>query len=162
MGQGTARWIAIALVGALVATLAVGLLGGRGGDPETSTDAGTGGTTGGSATAEPADGPHVVAFLCSGQECPRPDADAEQAILDELQGDPRVLAARLVSSEQAYQLFLDEWGDREDMVASVDPDEVPARIELDLVDPEAVDEVVADHQGREGVAAVEDARVVAP
>lgn len=161
MGQGTARWIAIALVGALVATLAVGLLGGRGGPAEDAGEAPGGGSEPGVA-AEPLEGPHVVAFLCSGQECPRPGPDVQQAILDELQSDPRVLAARLVSSEQAYQLFLDRFGDQQELVESVDPEQIPARVELDLVDPEAVGEVMADHRGREGIAAMEDARVVSP
>lgn len=161
MGQGTARWIAIALVAALVATLAVGLLGGRGDPPEDAAGP-AGGRSDAGVASEPLEGPHVVAFLCAGQECPRPDADAEQAILAELESDPRVLAARLVTREQAYQLFLDRFGDQEELVASVDPEQIPARVELDLVDPDGVDQVLADHQGREGIAAIEDARVVAP
>lgn len=163
MRQTTVRWIAIAIVGAMIAVVGVGVVSG-GGDPAGSDAAGDGpGTTATDATeATLADGPHVVIELCAGVACPEPDPEDEQALLDELDEDPRVASIRLVTSEQAYQLFLDRFGDRQDLVESVDPADVPAFIELDLYDPEVASEVMAAHRDDEIVASVGEAGTLSP
>lgn len=163
MGQGPLRWIAIALIGAMVAALAVALVAG-GGEPS-GADGGTtadDGARGESTATEVLDGPHVVVELCVGVACPELDDAGQQALVAEIEADPRVASVLLVSSEQAYQLFLDRFGDQEDLVASVQPEEVPARVELDLFDPQAVPTVLSDYEQRDGVARVYDARTVAP
>lgn len=163
MGQGSARWIAIALVGALVATLAVGLLGsGGGGTGEEDGRADGSTTTTRVPASEALEGPHLWLDLCAGISCPAVDEAAQEALVAELEADPRVASTLFVSSEQAYQLFLDRYGDREDLVESVRPEDVPARIEVDLLDPDEVDAVLADYAGRDGVAAATDARGVQP
>lgn len=162
MGSGRARWIAIALIAALLAVLAVGLVSGG---PETvGSDDGTDeGDDPRSATAtEGLDGPHVLVELCTGATCPALDEAEQQALVAELEADPRVASLLFVSSEQAYELFLDRYGDQEDLVDRVEPEDVPARVELDLFDPDAVPEVMAAHRQREGVADVYDARTVTP
>ncbi len=162
MGQGTARWIAIALVGALVATLAVGLLGTGGGGTEEGANADSGAAPPRAADGEGLDGPHLWLDLCAGNVCPTVDETAQEALVAELEADPRVASTLFVSSDQAYQLFLDRFGDQEELVASVRPEDVPARIEVDLLDPGEVDAVMADYANRDGVAAVNDARGVQP
>ena len=161
MGQGTARWIAIALVGALVATLAVGLLGGGGGGPE-GANADDDTPRPRVAASQALEGPHLWLDLCTGVSCPAVDETTREALVADLEADPRVASTRFVSSEQAYQLFLDEWGDDEELVASVRPEDVPARIEVDLLDPDQADSVVADYADRTGVAAATGARGVRP
>lgn len=162
MRQGLVRWMALALVGAMVAALAIGLVGGRGGGSETP-DVGDGDAARADvSTAAPLDGPHVLVELCTGATCPAPDEAAQQALVDDLEADPRVASAVFVSSEQAYELFLEEFGDREDLVASVQREDVPARVELNLHDPAGVPEVAADHEQHPAVAGVYDARTVAP
>lgn len=163
MRQTTVRWIAIAIVGAMIAVVGVGVVSG-GGDPAGS-DADDGGArtdAAGATESLAADGPHVVLELCAGVACPRPDADAEQELLAELDDDARVASTLLVTSEQAYQLFLDRFGDRQDLVDSIDPETVPAFIELELYDPAVAGEMVAAYQDREGVAAVSEADALAP
>lgn len=163
MNRSTARWIAIALVAAMIAAVAVGLLGGEGDqvsdlpvrDPSAA-------TTAAPVSGEVTDGPHAVIEFCANVACPAPDDSTQQALVDALAADPRVALARLVTSEQAYALFVERYGDREDLVATIDPEQVPARIELDLFDPMAVDAIAADYGGRVGVADVYDARRVAP
>jgi hypothetical protein len=163
MNRSTARWIAIALVGAMIAAVAVGLLGGDGDqvsdlparDPAAA-------TTAVPVNGEVTDGPHAVIEFCANVACPAPDEDTQQALVDVLAADPRVALARLVTSEQAYALFVERYGDREDLVATIDPRQVPARIEVDLFDPTAIDLIAAEYGGRPGVASVYDARRVAP
>ncbi len=163
MSQTTVRWIAIAIVGAMIAVVGVGVVSG-GGDPDSSGADDGGVRTDSVGTTEPlvADGPHVVVELCAGVACPEPDADAEQELLAELDADSRVASTLLVTSDQAYELFLDEFGDQQDLVESIDPANVPAFIELELYDPEVASEVVTAYQDHEGVAAVSEAGVLAP
>lgn len=163
MRQTTVRWIAIAIVGAMIAVVGVGVVSG-GGDPAGSDvdDGGRRTNAAGADEATLADGPHVVIELCAGVACPEPDADAEQELLTELDTDARVASTRLVTSEQAYQLFLDRFGDQQDLVESVDPANVPAFIELELYDPAVAGEVVATYQDREVVATVSESGALAP
>ena len=161
MGRGTVRWIAIAVIGAMLAFLAVGLIGGRG-DPAGS-DADGGARQGADgvtlATDDAAlDGPHVILELCSGVACEPMSATARDELLEEVAGDPRVASTRFVSSEQAYQLFLDEFGDDQELVEQVDPATVPPEIQVDLHRPDDVGGVIAEFEGRDGVAAARDAR----
>lgn len=153
------RWIAIALVAGMVATLAVGLVSGRGEPAGTEQDRAAGEDPVPTGTAAALDGPHVVLELCSGVACPRPDESAEQQLQQEAEQDPRVASARLVTSEQAYQLFLDQYGDDEELVEQVDPETVPARVELDLHRPDDSDAVMAEFEDREDVATAHDTRV---
>lgn len=163
MRQTTVRWIAIAIVGAMIAVIGVGVVSGGGGSStsEEGVD-GPGTVPTGASEAALADGPHVVIVLCAGVECPDPEPSAEQELLDELDGDPRIASTLLVTSEQAYQLFLDARGDQQDLVEAIDPDSVPAFIELDLYDPEVADEVVASYQDHEIVVSAREAGVLAP
>ncbi len=108
------------------------------------------------------EGPHLWLDLCAGAVCPELDEPAREALVAEVRDDPRVSSVLYVSSDQAYQLFLDRFGDQQELVESVRPEDVPARIEVDLLDPADVDEVLADYRDREGVAAVNDARAVQP
>lgn len=161
MGRGTVRWIAIALVGAMVAFVAVGLIGGAGERDAAGSGDAAGGDDGADITAtEVVEGPHVIVELCAGVACPEPDEAAQEALRAEAESDPRVASVVFVSSEQAYQLFLDRYGDQEELVASVRPEDVPARIELDLVDPGAAAEVAASYDGRDVVATAYDARTL--
>ena len=104
----------------------------------------------------------MVIELCAGVACDEVDEDTQQDLVAELQADPRVTATRFVSSEQAYQLFLDRHGDQEDLVESVRPEDVPASVELELVDPEQAPEVVAEWEARPEVATARDARSLTP
>lgn len=163
MGRGAVRWIAIALVGAMVAFVAVGLVGGADDGDGAGSAGGDGTGAGPDVTAtEVVEGPHVIVELCAGVACPEVDQAAQQALLAEVDGDPRVASTLFVSSEQAYQLFLDRYGDQEELVASVNPDDVPARIEVDLVDPEAAADVAATYEDGDGVATAYDARALTP
>ena len=164
MGQGPVRWIALALVGALVAAVAVGLVAGRGGAgaADDVDDGAAGPAAGQSLSADALQGPHLWLDLCTGAVCDELDEPAREALVAEVRDDPRVSSVLYVSSEQAYQLFLDVYGDNQELVDSVRPEDVPARIEVDLLDPAGVDEVLADYRDREGVAAVTDARAVQP
>lgn len=158
MRQTTVRWIAIAIVGALIATIGVGVISGGGGPADSDSDDDRSGAAATGATeATLADGPHVVLVLCAGVECPDPDAAAEQELLDELDDDPRIASTLLVTSEQAYQLFLDARGDQQDLVEAIDPDSVPAFIELDLYDPDVAGEVTASYRDHEIVASAREA-----
>lgn len=163
MRQTTVRWIAIAIVGAMIAVVGVGVVAG-GGDPAGSNADGEAPRTGttGASEASLADGPHVLIELCAGAACPAPDPSAEQRLLDELEQDPRVASTLLVSSEQAYQMFLDRFGDQQDLVDAVDPADVPAFIELDLYDPAIASEVVATYRDHAGVANVGEAGALSP
>lgn len=162
MRQTTVRWIAIAIVGAMIAVIGVGVVSGGGGPagPDGQEDRPPA-DAGGATAATLADGPHVMLVLCAGVECPDPDDSAEQELLDELDADPRVASTLLVTSEQAYQLFLDARGDQQDLVEAIDPDSVPAFIELDLYDPEVAGEVVASYRDHEIVASAREASVLA-
>ena len=162
MGQGTVRWIAIALVGALVAALAVSLVSGAGPDAASTTEDRDGSTAPGSRATAVLEGPHLWLDLCAGVECPTLDEGGQEALVDELEADPRVASTLFVTGEQAYQLFLDRFGDQQDLVESVRPEDVPARIEVDLLDPADVDAVMGDYADREGVARANDARRVQP
>lgn len=158
MRQTTVRWIAIAIVGAMIAVIGVGVVSGGGGPAGSDEQVdrprldATGATE-----ATLADGPHVVLVLCAGVECPDPDPGAEQELLDELDADDRIASTLLVTSEQAYQLFLDARGDQQDLVEAIDPEAVPAFIELDLYDPEVAGEVVASYRDHEIVASAREA-----
>lgn len=158
MRQSTMRWIAIAIVVAMIATVGIGLVSGGGGGDETAETTGDTARTRTTAGTEDAvrEGPHLVLELCNGVTCPAPDDAAQQSLVAELDEDARVASTLLVSSEQAYQLFLDEWGDREDLVESVDAAEVPAFIELDLYEPEDAAEVQDTYAGHDVVAVVRD------
>lgn len=160
MGRGTVRWIAIAVIAAMVAFLAVGLVSGRGDEagPPGRQEAVDGGAPAVATDSAALDGPHVILELCTGVACPRP-SDAEQRRLqDEVASDPRVASARFVTSEQAYQLFLDRYGDDQELVEQVDPDTVPAEIQADLHRTDDVAAVVAEFEGHEAVATALDAR----
>lgn len=150
MRPATVRWIAIVAIGGLLAAFVVAAIaGGRGGG-----QGDTGETDSSREISTPTGfvpGPHVVVQLCIENVCPVPDEATQQAFADELERDGRVASTRLVTSEQAYQLILDQWGDREDLVAETDPDEVPARIEIDLLDPADTDDLVASLKGQQGV-----------
>ena len=160
MGRGAVRWIAIALVGAMIAAVGVGLVTGReAGDGAADVDRPD--TTPG-AFGEPVDGPHLWLDLCAGVACEPLDDAGQQALVAEVDADPRVASTLFVPSDQAYQLFLDRYGDDEDLVASVRPEDMPARIEVELLDPAQVEAVMADYQQRQGVARVNDARAVTP
>lgn len=154
MRQTTVRWIAIAVVAALLGTLAVGFVVGQNADAPAVDEEGTGAGAGVDSTQVDAavDGPHVIVELCNDQACPRQDEDQQQALADEVRRDPRVLSVRFVTQEQAHELFLAEFGDREDLVEDVAPDDIPARLEVDLYDPATVGAVVAELSEREGVA----------
>lgn len=161
MGRGTIRWIAIALVAAMVAALAVGLVRGQGEPADQPGSPADGAATGQAlATTDVAalDGPHVVLELCTGVVCPRAGETAQQDLQGEVEADPRVASARLVSSEQAYQLFLEEYGDDQELVDEVDPDTVPAEIQVDLHRIDDVAAVVAAFEDHDGVASARDAR----
>lgn len=154
MRQTTVRWIAIALVAALIGTLAVGFVVGRNADAPAGDEEGTGAGAGAD-TAEvdaATDGPHVIVELCNDRACPRQDEDQQQALAEDVRGDARVLSVRFVTLEQAHELFLAEVGDREDLVEDVAPGDIPARLEVDLYDAATADEVVAELSDREGVA----------
>lgn len=162
MRQSAVRWIAVALVGALIGVAVIAVAGGTAGGGDATEDGDGEAVDGTAASAEPVDGPHVVIELCAGVACDEVDEDDQQALVAELQSDPRVTSARFVSSEQAYQLFLDRHGDQEDLVESVRPEDVPASIELELVDPEQAAEVAAEWEARPEVATARDARSLTP
>ena len=163
MNRGTVRWIALALVAALVAALAVGLVQSRSGSDSPTSPAPTSGGDAAAAGASEAavDGPHVTLEFCAGVTCPAADQARQQQVQSDVEGDPRVASTRLVSAEQAYQLFLDEHGDNEELVEQVDPETVPAQLEVDLLRADDTEAVVADLQGTDGVASVRDARAPA-
>lgn len=154
MRQTTVRWIAIAVVAALIGTLAIGFVVGRNADAPAGGEEGTGAGTGADTAQVDAatDGPHVIVELCNDQACPRQDEDQQQALAEAVRGDPRVLSVRFVTLEQAHELFLAEVGDREDLIEDVAPGDIPARLEVELYDPATADEVVAELSDREGVA----------
>lgn len=162
MGRGTVRWIAIAVIGAVLSFLAIGLIGDRG-DPVGSDADGRGGQGADQVAvatdAAALDGPHVTLELCTGVACEPISATARDQLLEEVDSDPRVASTRFVSAEQAYQLFLDEFGDDQELVEQIDPETVPPEIQVDLHRPDDVAAVIADFEGREGVAAARDARL---
>jgi cell division protein FtsX len=161
MGRSTARWIAIALVGALVAALGVGLVTGRGreaDDAARQAPTADGARGADAVDAEVLDGPHVVLELCTGAQCAEPDDADQRALVAEVEQDPRVASVLLVPSDQAYQLFLDRFGDQEELVESVRPEDVPARLEVDLLEPDGAPEVVAEWESHAAVASAFDAR----
>lgn len=162
MGRGAVRWIAIALIGAMIAAVGIGLVTGGDHDDPAADTSGPDGAMRGGAGSELSDGPHLWLDLCAGVACAPLDEAGQQALVAALEDDPRVASTLFVSSEQAYQLFLDRYGDQEDLVASVRPEDTPARIEVELLDPAQVDAVLQDYRGREGVASANDARAVAP
>ncbi len=158
MRQSTMRWIVIAIVAAMVATLGVGLVSGGGGDPASdAVDDDVPTTTTAGPDAPVAEGPHLQLELCNGVTCPEADDAGQQALVADLDADPRVASAELITSEQAYQLFLDEWGHDQELVDAVPADEMPAFIELDLYDPGVAGDVASTYQGHEAVAAVREA-----
>lgn len=163
MRQTTVRWIAIAIVGAMIAAIGVGVISG-GGDTAGSNGDDDGGQADSAGASEPsvADGPHVELQLCSGATCPEPDEAAQQALLAELDADARVASSRLLPSDQVYQLFLDELGDQQDLVESIDPELVPALVHLELYDPEGATEVATSYEEHEAVANARDVRATAP
>jgi hypothetical protein len=161
MNRSSVRWIALAVVGAMIAVVAVGLLGGGEGDGD-EPGADPGDAAPAARATEVLDGPHAFVELCTGVACPAVDEAAQDALLAELEGDDRVASAELISSEQAYAMFLDQFGDQEELVDSIDPEQVPARILLDLHDPASIAELADAYQGHEGVARVMDARTVDP
>ena len=162
MGRGTIRWIAIAVIGAMLAFLAVGLIGGRGDPAGSDADDRTqqGAVDDVAVVTDDAalDGPHVILELCSGVACDPMSTTERDQLLEEVDRDPRVASTRFVSSEQAYELFLDEFGDDQELVEQVDPATVPPEIQVDLYRTEDVADVIADLEDREGVAAARDAR----
>ncbi len=158
MRQSTMRWIAIAIVAAMVATVGIGLVSGGGGDGSSEADGDGVRTTTTSGTDAPvAEGPHLQLELCNGVTCPEADDAAQQALVADLDEDPRVASTVLVTSEQAYQLFLDEWGHDQELVDAVPAEEMPAFIELDLYDPDVVGDVAGTYRGHAAVAAVREA-----
>ena len=161
MGRGTVRWIAIAVIAAMLAFLAVGLIGGRGDSAGSGADGRGGRGADDVAVATDAaalDGPHVILELCTGVACEPMGATARDQLLEEVDDDPRVASTRFVSSEQAYQLFLDEFGDDQELVEQVDPATVPPEIQVDLHRLDDVAAVMADFEAHAGVAAARDAR----
>ncbi len=155
------RTIAILLVAAMLATVAAVVVTAGGSDN---------GAPGSSSTPDslqpsvaPVDGtttiprgPHVTLVFCSDIDCPRPSADVEEAILATLDADPRVASYEYVSPERAYALFLEQFGDDEELAGSVDEDAVPARVEVDVLTVDAIAGLLADYANQDGVAEVVD------
>ena len=98
----------------------------------------------------------MIVVLCADTDCPRPSADVEQDLLADLEADPRVASYEYVSSERAYGLFLEQFGDDEELAGAVDEDDVPARVEVDVFTVDAVAGLLADYASRDGVADVVD------
>lgn len=164
MNQRTVRIIAVTVVVALIGAFAVGLFGGGGAGESTL----PGGQDG--ATTQPQDAqeaavladPHVEAQLCAGVACPRRDASDEAALHAEVESDPRVRLALFITAEQHYQIFLEEFGDRQDLVDQVDPDTVPSLLQVYLRDPGDAPAVVSWLLGHDGVADAWAVQTAAP
>jgi hypothetical protein len=155
MNQRTVRIIAVTVVVALIGAFAVGLVFGGGGTGDGTLPGDQDGTT-----TQPGDaqetavlaGPHVEAQLCADVSCPRRDALEEEQLHAEVESDPRVRLALLIPAEQHYQIFLEEFGDRQDLVDQVDPDTVPSLLQVYLRDPLDAQAVVAWLLEQDGVA----------
>ena len=155
MSQRTAKIIAIIAVVALIGTLAVGLVVGGTGDPAGNQgDAGTTQQFGPQASPGATTvlgGPHLFVVLCDGVACPRPDEDEEARILADIAADPRVRDARLITAERWYEAFLEQYGDQEELVDALDPDTIPAQVQVYLRNPLQVETVMAEVAALDGV-----------
>ena len=90
------------------------------------------------------------------------DDTAREALVAEVRDDPRVSVGAVRVQRAGLPAVPRRYGDNQELVDSVRPEDVPARIEVDLLDPAGVEEVLADYRDREGVATVTDARAVQP
>jgi hypothetical protein len=155
MNQRTVQIIAVTVIVAMIGAFAVGLVFGGGGSGDGTSPGDQDGRTGQPQDAQDASvlaGPHVEVQLCAGVACPRRDAAEEEELHAEVESDPRVRLALLITSEQHYELFLEEFGDRQDLVDQVDPDTVPSLLQVYLRDPDDAPAVLSWLLDEDGVA----------
>ena len=159
--RNNARTIAILLIVAMLATVAAVVVTAAGSDGEVPGSSTTPDSLQPSAAPDDATtviprGPHVTLVFCSDLDCPRPSPAVEEAIFAALDADPRVASYEYVSSERAYTLFIEQFGDDEELAEAVDEDAVPARVEVDVLTVDAIAGLLTDYATQDGVAEVVD------
>lgn len=99
-------------------------------------------------------------YLCDGRSCPEITEEQRLALQEELESEPHVVSVIYISKEDAYQRFVELFGDQEELIATVTPEALPAAFEVALDDPTNFPLILDKYSAWPGVEEVFDQREI--
>lgn len=100
----------------------------------------------------------VSIFLCDGARCASITAEQREQLGRDLQADPLVDEVFYESKEEAYQQFVEQFADDEELVEAVPEDALPASFRVSLTDPNDAPQLTAQYSDYPGVEEIVDQR----
>lgn len=102
----------------------------------------------------------VSVYLCDDNECPAITEDQQAALRQDLEDNPLVSEVFYESKPEAYENFIEYYGDLDTLADNVGLDTFPASFRIKLVDPNDATALRVQYEARPGVEQIVDQQEV--
>lgn len=100
----------------------------------------------------------VSIFLCDGRTCPAITPDQRESLEQSLQGEPVVEEVYFESKQEAYEHFVEQFENNDDLLDTVTPEALPASFRVKLENPERFRVIKDKYEAQPGIEEIVDSR----